>query len=170
MLSRLLLLLFCVITTNFICQEELEAETEKHSRFSIQVEGAPKIAQLSSAFIGLEFDVLNKPDKPFRFNLKSGLGYVFYRFYGVTEGMGGYAGTSFLIGRKHSAEVNLGLFRGNDINSEGSAFDIAGSSGSTGPFTHSIVTLGYRYTNPKGNIYKCGVGTTGVYLGIGIPL
>ena len=171
MRSRLLLLLFCVLTSDFICQEEVDADTEKHSRFSIQAEGAPKIAEIiSSAFLGLEFDVLNKPDKPFRFNLKSGLGYIFYRIYGVTEGIGGYVGTSFLFGRKHSAEVNLGLFRGNDINSEGSPFDIDGSSNSTGPFTYPIITLGYRYTNPKGNIYKCGVGTTGIYLGIGMPL
>lgn len=169
MLSRLLLLLFLVLTSNFICQEEVEAETEKHSRFSIQVEGAPKITELSSAFIGLEFDVLNKPDKPFRFNLKSGLGYISYRFFGVTEGIGGYVGTSFLIGRKHSTEVNIGLFRGNDINSEGTVFS-GGSISSTGPFTYNIVTFGYRYTNPEGNIYKCGLGTTGIYLGVGIPL
>ena len=51
MLSRLLLFLFWVLTSNFICQEEVDADTEKHSRFSIQVEGDPKIAEIiSSAF------------------------------------------------------------------------------------------------------------------------
>jgi hypothetical protein len=156
-------------TTSLVCQEELDAEAENSSRLSIHVEGSPIVDQmLGSAFLGLEFDALNDPNRPFALNLKTGIGYVYFSFFGVTEGIGGYVGTNFLFGRKHFAEVNLCLFGGNDTNSQG--FGFGGGESSTGPFLHPIVSLGYRYKNPKGKIIKSGVGTTGIYFGLGTML
>ena len=146
---------------------------------SIQVESSVLIVDPSSIIpslqsVKVEHQLFKNDNEKFKVNFNIGYGYFWWKFYGVTEGNSGVLGFNLLGGKQQRFETTLGLIAGNDTNSSSTnIWPGAGSTnnGRTGLFIHPIVAIGYRFTPSENDfIYRVGIGTTGIYLSVGVYL
>ena len=167
MKSRLLLIA-CLISVSVFGQKN-----------SIQFESSVLIVDPSSIVpslqsVKVEHQLFINDNENFKVNFNVGYGYFLWNFFEVTEGNSGVLGFNLLGGKHHCFETTLGLIAGSDRNSSSTnIWPIGGSSndGRTGLFIHPIVAIGYRFTPPENDlIYRVGIGTTGIYLGVGVYL
>ena len=146
---------------------------------SIQFESSVLIVDPSSIVpslqsVKVEHHLFINDNENFKVNFNVGYGYFLWNFFGVTEGNSGVSGFNLLGGKHHCFETTLGLIAGSDRNSSSTNIWPSGAStndGRTGLFIHPIVAIGYRFTPPENDlIYRVGIGTTGIYLGVGVYL
>ena len=168
-MQRLLITaLTCLISVSVIGQKT-----------SIQLESSVLIVVPSSVVpslqsIKVEHQLFKNVNENFKVNFNVGYGYFLWDFFEVTEGNSGVLGFNLLGGKYKCFETTLGLIAGNDKNS--SSTNIWPGTGSTnnartGLFIHPIVAIGYRFTPSENDfIYRVGIGTTGIYLSVGVYL
>lgn len=165
MISRLLLIVFCLVSFNVIGQNEDEPQLKEAEKFAVVLNSSPEYVDViglvvSGTSLGVEYRILRNPEKIFHLGVMGGLQYMHIDFFGKSEGYGFYTGTYLLVGRDHFFEIDLGIVAYDDR--------IPNSFGHTYWDWWPLISLGYRYESTQGLILKTGISTLNLNVGMGL--
>ena len=171
MISRLLLIGFCLVSFNVFGQSEDETQQKEAEKFAVVLTHSPMIGMnWLSTSIGCEYRFLLDPDKITQLGVMGGAQHVDFEFFGENEGFGFFTGSFFLLGRDHFLEINGGVIVYYDRSPYGTDIWTGGgySDGFVGWSSWPLISLGYRYETSERVIFKTGISTVGIYSGLGL--
>ena len=121
----------------------------------------------------MERRLLGSPSTQHQLGVRFGAQDLNVDFFGVIQGQGIHGGAFLLTGQTHFLDIYTGVALVYDINPGGSSFGYGTAGvGDIGWEVWPLLSAGYRYVSPgpDGKIVKVGIGTFGVYVGLGFVL
>ena len=170
MISRLLLIGFCLLSCNLFGQIEDESQKKEAKKFAVVVNHSPRVGDnFVATSLECEFRLIRDPNKIFNMGFMGGAQYVDFDFLSSSEGIGGFGGSYFLLGKGHFFEVDLGMIYYYDRDPYVEyIFGGASNDGFTGYTWWPLLSVGYRYESNNNLVFKTGVSSVGFFGGLGV--
>lgn len=152
-----------------------EARPVGEHPWALTLDVAPNFGNgFSGVSVAMERRFLGSPSKHLQVGVRFGAQHLNVDFLGVIQGQGIHGGAFFLLGQTHFLDLQAGGALVYDINSSGTSFGFGATSGGgdVGWEAWPLLSAGYRYVSPDpdGTMVKVGIGTLGVYIGLGFVL
>jgi len=175
MFKSLSALLFLVLSlSSFLLWGQEEARSVGEHPWALTLDVAPNFGNgFSGVSVAMERRLIGSPDKFHQVGVRFGAQHLNVNFFGVIEGQGIHGGAFLLLGQTHFLDLHAGGALVYDINSSGTNFGFGtAGGGDVGWEAWPLLSAGYRYVcpDPDGKMVKVGIGTLGVYIGLGFVL
>ena len=171
-LSALFFLVLSLLSFPLWGQEEARSVGEHP--WALTLDAAPNFGNnFSGVSVAMERRLLGSPSTQHQLGVKFGAQHLNVDFFGVIQGQGIHGGAFLLTGQTHFLDLHAGGALVYDINSSGTSFGFGtAGGGDVGWEVWPLLSAGYRYVSPDpdGKIVKVGIGTLGVYVGLGFVL
>lgn len=169
-----LLVLSCSLWSCSLWGQE-EARSVGEDPWALTLDVAPDFGYgFSGGSIAMERRLKGSPDKFHQVGVRFGAQHINIDFFGLTRGEGICGGAFLLLGKTHFCDLQAGGTLFYDRSSESSSiYGVGGGNdGYTGWDTWPLLSVGYRYISPspERGMIKVGIGTLGVYVGLGFVL
>jgi len=152
-----------------------EARSVGEHPWALTAQLAPDFGNgFSGVSVAMERRLLGSPSKHHQVGIRLGAQHLNVKFFDQTWGQGICGGAFLLLGQTHFLDLHAGGTLVYDTSSETSSIwgVGGGNDGYIGWASWPLLSAGYRYVSPDpdGKMVKVGIGTLGVYIGLGFVL